>query len=330
MRYIDVPVGKDGALGRVSVLGFGCSALLGRVGRKDSLTALAAALDAGVNFFDTARSYGYGESETLLGEFFHGRRQEVILCTKFGILPGPKGGWKQRVKPLAQAVVRMVPALRSMARRGAAGSSVTGQFAVETLQKSLHTSLRELRTEYVDMLLMHAAPASVLQQDDLLEAMGRLVEQGKVRMAGISGELDTIAATFQARPAVLTTAQFAVNRTTLAATHAMCTPESQQMFLVGNHPFGGPVGVAATMARIAELQQELSLPAELRAKLAGNDSQLMPEVILNVILEGTGISALVPAMMRPSSLRSNVQAVTHCRFTAAELGLLRDELIRRP
>ena len=70
----------------MSVLGFGCAALMGRASRGESLKALGTALDAGITFFDTARSYGYGASEGLLGQFLQGRRDKVILCTKFGIL----------------------------------------------------------------------------------------------------------------------------------------------------------------------------------------------------------------------------------------------------
>jgi aryl-alcohol dehydrogenase-like predicted oxidoreductase len=325
MRYVELPAA--GAKTKVSVLGFGCAALLGRASRKESLTALGAAMDAGITFYDTARSYGYGESETLLGEFFAGRRQDVVICTKFGIVPAAKGGWKQRVKPLAQAAIKLVPALRSVARSAAAGTSSGGQFSVQVLRESFETSLRELKTDYVDMLLLHAAPVEVLAQADLLEAMQRLVESGKVRMAGISGEHDVVAATLAQKPAALTTAQFAVNRTNLQFARDL---NPAGMFLVGNHPFGGPAGVAATVTRIAAMRQSATLPAELRAKLDPADPQLMPEILLNVILDGTAVSAIVPAMMRTANLRSNVRAIEQCRFTPAELALLRDDLIKHP
>ena len=217
MRFVDLPVSEyTGFASKISVLGFGCAPLMGRVGRADSLKALAAAENAGINFFDTARSYGYGESEGLLGGFLKGRRQSAVICTKFGILP-PKGGWKQRMKPLAQAAIRVFPGLRKYARRQAAGETVGGQFSVAVLRESFETSLRELQTDYVDMLIMHAAPPEVLDQDTLLEAMERLVESGKVRMAGISGDHPAIAETFRRQPRMLTTAQFALNRGCIAS-----------------------------------------------------------------------------------------------------------------
>lgn len=321
MRYVDLPV-EGGA--KVSVLGFGCSALLGRAGRAESLTALGAAMDAGITFYDTARSYGYGESEGLLGEFFAGRRKDVVLCTKFGIVPGAKGGWKQRVKPLAQAVIRAVPALRGMARKAAAGTSVESQFTVEVLRGSIETSLRELRTDYVDMLLVHGATMEVLGQTDLLEAMGRLVSEGKVRMAGISAEHDVVAEAFGQPAGVLRTAQFAMNPGSWWFVSE--TVREKGMLLVANHPFGGVVGVGALRAQVASLAGRADLPVELREKLGAGDAQVLPEVVLNGILSGTGVSSIVPAMMKVEHLKNNVRAVEVCRFLAEELEVLRAEL----
>jgi aryl-alcohol dehydrogenase-like predicted oxidoreductase len=323
MRYVSMGLGGPD----VSVLGLGCSAMLGRTGRRESLAALGAAWDAGITFYDTARSYGYGESEGLLGEFFAGeRRQKAVICTKFGIVPAARN-WKQRVKPLAQAVVKLFPGLRGVARRQAAGQMVVGDFSVGLLHSSLETSLRALRTDYVDMLLMHAAPMSALQQDDLLGELQRLVEAGKVRAAGISGERDVIAASFAQRPHGLTTAQFAMNVLQMDIADETAKAAQEGWFLVANHPFGGPVGVSECRPRIEAMREDASLPAALHEKLTP-DPQLMPEVLLNAILSGTGVHAVIPAMMLPAHLAGNVRAVEECRFTAEELAMLREALRR--
>jgi aryl-alcohol dehydrogenase-like predicted oxidoreductase len=300
----------------------GCAAMLGRTGRRESLAALAAAWDAGITFYDTARSYGYGESENLLGEFFAGeRRQRAVICTKFGILPAARG-WKQRVKPLAQAAVRVFPALRGVAQRQAAGQLVVGKFSVELLRTSLQASLRALRMDSVDMLLLHAAPISVLAQDDLLDALQRLVQAGTVRMAGISGEQAVIAASFAQHPHGLTTAQFAMNSSQIDFAKQTEKAARDGWFLVANHPFGGPAGVSQYRRRIDAMREDAALPVALREKLT-HDDQLMPEVVLNTILSGTGVHAVIPAMMQSQHLAANVRAVEQCRFTLQELALLR-------
>jgi aryl-alcohol dehydrogenase-like predicted oxidoreductase len=321
MRYVSP---GDG-LPEVSVLGLGCAAIMGRSSRRESHAALGAAFDAGINFFDTARSYGYGASEGLLGDFLRGRRDRAVVCTKFGILPAA-AGWKQAVKPLARNVIRLFPGLRKAAQRQAGDLFTPGQFSVEVLRSSFDTSLRELKTDYVDMLLMHAAPLSVLEQDDLLDELARLVAAGKVRMAGISGELDVIAATFAQRPAILRTAQFACN---LHHLDFLGHTSDTGMFLVANHPFDGPSGVAETAARIAALRTSPVLPPEVRAKLGPADPQLLPEIVLNSILAGTGVGAVIPAMMNPKHLASNCRAIDTCRFTEQELIQLRNALLQK-
>ena len=262
-----VPCGPQTPLPRVSVLGLGCAAMLGRTGRRDSLAALGAAYDAGITFYDTARSYGYGACEGLLGEFFAGKKRDsVVLSTKFGIVPANPNGWKQRVKPLARAALRLFPGLRGLARKQAADQFASGQFTVEILKSSFEMSLRELKTDHVDILLMHAAPISALHQDTLMDELGRLVEAGKVRLAGISGEEDVIGAVFANRPPQLRTAQFPLNILNLAFT-AQTARAAESMFLVANHPFGGPEGISRCREKITCLHATAELPVSLREKL---------------------------------------------------------------
>ena len=321
MRYVEHAGVPGGGGAPMSVLGFGCGALLGRASRAESERAVAAALDLGITFFDTARSYGYGRSETLLGQLFAERRQRVFLCTKFGILPA-QGGWKHRVRPLARAVVKAFPGLRQVARRQAAAEFTGGQFSVEALRTSLETSLRELRTDYVDMLLMHAAPSSVLQQDDLLGAIGRLVESGTVRVAGISGDLPVMAEFFGRRPRPLTTAQFALNAASFGFVGE--TRQNGDLLLVANHPYGGPGGSAGAL--VAGMAADAALPLALREKLAAADGQVLPEVMMGGILARTGVSAVVPAMVQVRHIESNVRALEECRFSEEELEMLRERL----
>ena len=297
--------------------------MLGRTGRRASLAALGAAYDAGITFYDTARSYGYGACEGLLGEFFAGKKRDsVVLCTKFGIVPADPKGWKQRVKPLARAAIRLFPGLRGVARKQAADQFASGQFSVEILKSSFEMSLRELKTDYVDILLMHAAPISAVQQGDLMEQFGRLVEAGKVHLAGISGEEDVIGAVFANRPPLLKTAQFALNIFNLALT-TQTVRAAQSMFLVANNPFGGPEGVDRCRKEITRMSTSSELPAFLREKLDPADEQLLPELVLNSILSETGISVVIPSMMQLKHLQANIRAVEHCRFSPHELAMIR-------
>ncbi|WP_348262569.1 aldo/keto reductase [Telmatobacter sp. DSM 110680] len=327
MRTSDINIsGQSTPLKNVSVIGLGCAAMLGRAGRRESLAALGAAYDAGITFYDTARSYGYGACEGLLGEFFStGRRSSVVLCTKFGILPGNPGGWKQRVKPLARAVLGIVPQLRGMVRKHAADQFVPGQFSVATLRSSFETSLRELKTDYVDILLMHGPPAGALQDEDILEELRRLVDTGKVRLAGVSGEGDVIRTVFGQHSPVLQAAQFPMNPFSMHLA-SQTLDAAKSLMLIANHPFGGAEGIANCRTLIDRLRQDPAVPQPLREKLDARDQGLLPEFVLNSIIRDTGISVVIPSMMKPAHLHSNMRAIDQCRFSPSELQFIRHSL----
>ncbi len=315
-----------------SELGFGCAALLGRASRTESLRALDVAFDSGITLFDTARSYGYGQGEALLGDFLasSSRRQQVVLCTKFGILPAAQTSWRQRLKPAARLAVRLFPGLRRAAQAQAGREFTPGQFSVPALRSSLEASLRALRTDHVDLLLLHAAPPEVLDQTDLLEALDRLVERGTVRLAGISADLPVVAEALRRRAAgslALRVAQFALPPANLGFPATLRATSSTPTLLMANHPFGGPAGVAATRAAVDRLRHTPTLDPTLRDKLAADPNTLLPEVVLGAILRGTGIHAVIPAMVHPDHIRANLHAVEHNRFTDLELATLRQALL---
>jgi aryl-alcohol dehydrogenase-like predicted oxidoreductase len=308
-----------------SALGFGCSALLGRVGRQDSLRALGAAYDAGITFYDTARSYGYGESEALLGEFLRGRRDRLVISTKFGILPAKTNLLKQTVKPLVRKVLQIAPGARKAVQRQIGSQFSANHFSVAVLRESLETSLKKLRSDYVDFLFMHSAPAEVLEQSDLLEELQKLVDVGKVRRFGISADPDVIETALEARIPGLQSFQFPCNVFDLgiARRFADC---SDEFVAVANHPFGGVQRVAESKAKLAEFAADEAAPLELREKLRVVDDSVLADVVLNAIATGTGINVVIPSMMQMKHLHTNVAAMEKSRFSLRELAWMRDAL----
>jgi aryl-alcohol dehydrogenase-like predicted oxidoreductase len=312
---------------KASVLGFGCAAIMGRVGRRQSLRALAAAYDAGINFFDTARSYGYGESETVVGEFLRGRRDRTILSTKFGIIPVHQAVWKRALMPAVRTIVDHIPSARSVVRSQVKGHLRVNQITRQVLKNSLDESLRKLRTDHVDILFMHSAPASVLGQTDLLEDLERLVAAGKVRMAGISAEPDVITAALQSGQSTLRAMQFPASLRESSFSLKIAETQSRGLVFVANHPFGGTEGMTHLRSRLGELAESPATPPDLRSRLKVQDEQIVPEIILNLILADTGIQVVIPSMMKLSHLRANLDAVSNCRFTGGELAWIKSNLI---
>lgn len=135
----------------VSVVGLGCNNFGWRIDERASAEVIHAALDAGVNFFDTAESYGDGKSEEYLGRALRGRRDDVVIATKFGHRSGHP-------------------------HRGA---------HPDHIPKALEGSLRRLGTDRVDLYQIHTPDPNV-PIAETLGALDALVTAGKVREIGCS------------------------------------------------------------------------------------------------------------------------------------------------
>ena len=141
----------------VSEIGFGAWAIGGEWGETDeeeSMTALHAAVDAGVAFFDTADVYGDGRSERLLGRLLKEREERLVVATKFG----------RRVE--------QDPAL----------------YTYENLRSWLERSRENLGVEVVDLVQLHSPPWETYYLPEVHEACSRLVQEGLVRAYGVSVE----------------------------------------------------------------------------------------------------------------------------------------------
>jgi len=292
---------------------------MGRVGRGDSLQAMGAAWEGGVRLFDTARSYGYGEAEGVLGEFLAGRRDEATVVTKFGILPSKPAAWKRLAKPVVRAGLRLVPSAREMVRRQIAGEMSAGHFDVATLRSSLEASLRALRMEYVDMLLMHEAPVSVMGQEDLIAELGKVVDEGKVRRMGVSMPRYVFAGmALQLHPEVVWAAQFPAHllEIPMDALSRMAQPGP---FVMGNHLFGGAEGAAMSSAALAGVASDTFVKESLREKLRGEPKQVLAQVSFDAAFVGAGAHVVVPSMLDVEHVRVNLMAAREVVFSRAEV-----------
>lgn len=154
MRYL--PLGSSGLL--VSAVGLGCNNFGGRLDLQATRAVVDAALDSGITLLDTADIYGdRGGSERLLGQALKGRRDQVVLATKFGYA-GVDMGYG--------------PAAGSRGGRG-------------YIRRAVEESLRRLETDHIDLLQLHSPdPATPIAET--LAALGELVAEGKVRYLGHS------------------------------------------------------------------------------------------------------------------------------------------------
>ena len=183
-------------------LGYGCSSLMGALGRRQSLQLLEAAYDAGIRHFDVAPSYGYGAAEGCVGEFRARHRGDVTVTTKFGIPAGKNQGLMNVARRVVGPVVKIVPGMKAKLARAAnsvAASTSGTSYSVDEARVSLEHSLRELHAERVDVWLLHEAEAGDLN-DELLRFCDDSVASGKIGSFGVGGEAAKIPAILAERP----------------------------------------------------------------------------------------------------------------------------------
>ena len=172
----------------------GCASAGGRIGRRAALRAMARAYEHGVSAFDTARSYGYGEGESILGEFLRQRRDRAFVITKGGIPPAVgAGGVRRWVKNVARIGLRFAPALSSVVRSKAAVVRDLTNYQPQRLLASLEHSLSSLGVGRIDAYLIHDVPGRLPMRDDIISMLERQRELGHIGVWGVSGAADACA-----------------------------------------------------------------------------------------------------------------------------------------
>jgi aryl-alcohol dehydrogenase-like predicted oxidoreductase len=172
---------------RVSNIGLGCARIGGIFKDKPQsfVALLSAALDGGINFFDTADMYSQGESETLLGHAFGGKREQVIIASKAGYkLPAQRRAIA-RIKPFVRPLIKLFNLKREnvpSAVRGALSQDFSGAY----LRGCIEGSLKRLKTDRLDLFQLHSPPAEVVARGDWAQALERLRSEGKIRWYGVS------------------------------------------------------------------------------------------------------------------------------------------------
>lgn len=148
----------------------------------DSVALIRLALELGAALLDTANIYGQGDSERAIGRALRNRRDEAIIVTKGGQTFSAAMRLLRPLKPLLRPM--LARSGRSQHVAAARASAMRADWSAAGLVASLDGSLRRLRTDRVDVFLLHSPPAEVLARPDAAEALARIQASGRAVLVG--------------------------------------------------------------------------------------------------------------------------------------------------
>ncbi|MBI3993494.1 MAG: aldo/keto reductase [Candidatus Lambdaproteobacteria bacterium] len=296
-------LGRNGL--KVSAIGLGCMGLSGTYGASDDKAGIAViqrALELGITFVDSSDMYGAGHNEELLGKALRGRRAGVVLATKFGYEMGPD----RQIK------------------------GINGRPA--HVQAACEASLKRLGTDVIDLYYQHRVDDKV-PIEDTVGAMGRLVEQGKVRHLGLSEAApETIRRAHAEHPLTAVQSEFSLLSPEIAA---LTRPVTQELGIgfVAYAPLGrglltgtihGPGDLAEGDRRHAHprfqadnLDHNVTLVRRIEELAAARHVKPAQLVLAWVLNQGQDVVP-IPGTRRVEKLHDNI-AATAIQLSAAEL-----------
>lgn len=224
---------------RTSRLGLGTASLHHLYGTRSRQALLDHAWNLGIRYYDTAPLYGHEMAEREVGHFARRRREQVLIATKFGILPDPR---LARHPSLLYARLAAGAVLRRFLPGARLGGEPARDYSPAYARQRLERSLSILGTDYVDILFLHEPSLRlIVDLQGLAMELGRMKAAGKVRQVGLSGPRLQCAVLARRCPAIAEVLQVEVGSSTNAASMRTACRHPQVTF---GHFRGTPLGTA--------------------------------------------------------------------------------------
>jgi len=313
----------------VSEMGFGCSRLGGtltHMNDKEVTGLLLKAFDNGINFYDTADSYGQGNSEKIIGKVFKDKRNSIIIATKAGYCLSSIVDFATQIKPLLRGLVRLSPSVKRSIQR-TPFTQARQNFSPVYLTKSIERSLKRLQTYYIDLFQLHSPPTHILETGEIFETLEILKSQGKIRYYGVSCRTVEDALLCLRYPGI-SSIQVGINLLEQGAiTKLLPFTKKTNIAIIARQPFAS--GFLAKNLR--EVNNELYPQEEFEDKikkverfqfLAKEGVCTMAQAALRFVLQLDGVSVVIPGMSNQKHLEENLATLAMSSLTKEELAII--------
>jgi aryl-alcohol dehydrogenase-like predicted oxidoreductase len=282
-------LGKSSLL--ISKIGFGCMSL--KPDQKDFNTIIDAAIDLGINYFDTADLYDKGLNETLLGKAFKGKRDKVIIATKAG------NQWR------------------------ADGSGWDWNPRKEYILKCVDESLKRLQIDYIDLYQSHGGTMED-NIDETIEAYEILLKQGKIRYYGLSSIRPNVIREFIKKSNIVSvmTQYSLLDR----------RPEESTLQLLHEHNIGvlvrGSVATGLLINKPAKpylnYNESQIADAANAVKSVSSNKRNAAQTAIQYILKNPAVTSVIVGIRTMEQLREAVETVNTPGLTEEETKILRE------
>lgn len=290
---------------KTTSIAFGCAGLYREPDAKARRRILDLAFDLGICHFDVAPMYGLGVAEGELSAFIEKRRDKIVVATKFGIDVTPLAGVISRHQAPIRRLLATAPELHERARAAAPDPSTpVGRvlyrrigYSPAATRRSVERSLRNLRTEYIDILLLHDPPSGSPQPPELEDCLDDLVSSGMIRAWGISGDSGSVSYLLGNWPAASPVVQVG---------HSLVLPVPESLVSAP----GGCVVFGSIGGVVAAIQEMFYRRPEQRAvwkQRLGHDFDRVPGLLLAEAVRHNKDGVVVISSIRPSHVEEAVQ-----------------------
>jgi D-threo-aldose 1-dehydrogenase len=298
-----------------SALGYGCAGLMRPPTASERSALLEAAYDSGIRHFDVAPYYGHGGAEEVLGKFLSegNRRNEVTIATKFGIEP-PRLGRSSLGKSIIRTARRLAsvhPRVREILS-GFAGRAVhTSRFDAESARLGLEMSLRELRTDHIDVYLLHEASLEDARTPGLLEFLESAKYNGKIRAFGLGSYYSDTLEIIAHAPAYTSIIQIANG---LGQRNLQRLPVDFRGFIVTHGALKILPGLQSALSRSTSSPEQRGTEILYSARESG-----LAGLLLGLAMHENSEGITLFSSTQPQRIRDNIaKSLQTCSFTSAD------------